>query len=132
MDYKLYLSSWDHREAAKILFRLAAIEPGDNLLEQSYSHSVIEEPVPGWELPLSWTQEGAGAEIQALILAGKLTEHQHDDYGLPKSGVVSFVYTSDPKTGCVADVKEREQLSKLRQVTVSDPCLPLLNPFSSP
>jgi hypothetical protein len=75
---------------------------------------------------LSWTQEGAGAEFQALLLAGKVTEHYHEDYGegkLPKSGVVSFVYTSDPKTGCVADITEREQLGKFRYGRCSHFCL---------
>jgi hypothetical protein len=116
IDYRLHLSSWDHREAAKILFRLAAIEPGDNLLEQFYSHSLVEEPNPGWELPLSWTLEGAGAEIRALILAGKISEHHHEEHEgkLPKYGVVTFIYSSDPKTGCQADINERNQLAKSR------------------
>lgn len=113
IDYKLYLSCWDHREAAKILFRLAALEPGDNLLEQYYYHSVVEDPFPGWELPLAWTLEGAGAEIQAQIFAGKMVEH-HDDDKLPKFGVVTFTYSSDPAAGCQVDMNERDQLARTR------------------
>lgn len=115
IDYKLYLSSWDHREAAKILFRLAALEPGENLREQYYYHSVVEDAFPGWELPLSWTLEGAGSEIQALISAGKKIQEHHDEEGkLPKFGVVTFTYTSDPAAGCQADVNERDQLARTR------------------
>ncbi len=110
-DYKLYLSSWDHREAAKILFRLAVVEPGDNLLEQFYQPSPIEDHLPGWELPLSWTTEISGSE---LWLRNENDGEEGGEGKLPKHGIITFVYTSDPKSGCIADMNERELLTKTR------------------
>lgn len=131
-DYKLYLSSWEQREVAKILFRLAVVEPGDNLLEQNYQQSVIEEYVPGWELPLSWTNEITGSETKVATNPPPTTQINNKGKGndqpidpqqglqlmeghkLPKYGIVSFVYTSDPASGCQADIPEREHLTKTR------------------
>lgn len=44
---ELDLAAWDHREACKLLIRLAVIEPGENWCEESYCPSVIEPEVPG-------------------------------------------------------------------------------------
>lgn len=54
-SYRLNLSAWDNREAAKILFKLAEVEPGENLINETFRPSLIEDPIPGWELPMPWT-----------------------------------------------------------------------------
>ena len=53
--YRLNLSAWDNREAAKMLFKLAEIEPGENLVNETFRPSLIEDQIPGWELPMPWT-----------------------------------------------------------------------------
>lgn len=54
-EYRLDLRRWDHREFAKLLVKLAAIEPGDNWKDVSYRWAKYDSPVPGWLLPMSWT-----------------------------------------------------------------------------
>ena len=74
--FEFDLTAWDHRECAIMLIQLAVVEPGENLLEQSYEHSYIESPLPGWEMPRSWSLEFG------------------EDNGPRRCGVLRFFYTS--------------------------------------
>ena len=90
------LAAWDHREACKLLIRLAVIEPGENWADECYSGSTIEPNVPGWELPTSWTEEDG---------EGK---------GPAEYGYVTLNYTSEASTGCSPVWPAREELTFAR------------------
>ena len=125
MTYRLNLSAWDNREAAKMLFKLAEIEPGENLIGETYRPSLIEDNIPGWELPMPWTLEGSGAEnmsnepcpyrgdddFNPLL---DCTLDQREGTGCRRHGVICFEYTSDPKKGCRAHVESRIEMMKHR------------------
>jgi hypothetical protein len=124
--YRLNLSAWDNREAAKMLFKLAAIEPGENLINETYRQSLIEDNIPGWELPMPWTLEGAGAENLLTDpspyrgdddfnpLADGCTLDQREGTACRRHGFITFEYTSDPKKGCVAHMESRVEMMKER------------------
>mmetsp|Transcript_28846 Transcript_28846/g.53638 ORF Transcript_28846/g.53638 Transcript_28846/m.53638 type:complete len:585 (+) Transcript_28846:3-1757(+) len=124
--YRLNLSAWDNREAAKMLFKLAAIEPGENLINETYRPSLIEDNIPGWELPMPWTLEGAGAENLLTDpspyrgdddfnpLADGCTLDQREGTACRRHGFITFEYTSDPKKGCIAHMESRKAMMKER------------------
>ena len=71
-SYKLDLRRWDHREWCKILISLAITEPGNNWVNAEYRWGKYDEPVPGWELPLSWTEpdtaSGEGGYVMLIMI----------------------------------------------------------------
>lgn len=94
--FEMDLAAWDHREAVKLFIRLAVIEPGENILDESYSPSLIEPAIPGWELPISWTEDDA---------EGK---------GPSNYGFLTFTYSSEPSRGCSVVWAAREELTFAR------------------
>ena len=69
----------------KILVKLAVEEPGTNWVDEAYRWSIFDVPVPGWELPISWSTE----------------DYELNGEGGPrKFGRLQLKYTSDPKLGC--------------------------------
>jgi hypothetical protein len=83
--YVLDLRSWEHREMCKILVKLAVEEPGTNWMDEAYRWSIFDVPVPGWELPISWSTE----------------DYELNGEGGPRRfGRLQLKYTSDPKLGC--------------------------------
>jgi hypothetical protein len=69
---------------------------GENWIDENYYQSVIEPEIPGWELPTSWTEEDG------------------DGKGPPNYGYITFLYTSDPSTGCTPIWAAREELTVTR------------------
>eukprot|EP00752_Nemacystus_decipiens_P004848 g4411.t1 len=92
-SYDLDLAHRDDREICKVLARLAADEPGENWVGEQYSWSYAQRPVPGWELPLSWTTPDNG-----------------QNGGPRHCGRLTLRYSSDPATGCAPIWKLRESL----------------------
>eukprot|EP00903_Cladosiphon_okamuranus_P017705 g16304.t1 len=91
--YDLDLAHRDDREICKVLARLAADEPGENWVGEQYSWSYAQRPVPGWELPLSWTTPDDG-----------------QNGGPRHCGRLMLQYSSDPAKGCAPKWKLRESL----------------------
>ena len=94
-SFDLDLAAWDHREAAKILIRLAAVEPGPNLSEVSYVKSMLQPCKPTWVLPPNWGD---------------------DTPGPPQLGMLAFKYDSDPSLGCSPVWKARLELTAFRSL----------------
>ncbi|KAJ0405630.1 hypothetical protein P43SY_007731 [Pythium insidiosum] len=65
--YELHLLIYEEREVAKSLVRLAIDEPGENWQNESFGWT-REEPIPGWELNLSWLKDGGFPEKGFLTL----------------------------------------------------------------
>ena len=94
-EYYLLLSEYDQREIAKMLVYLAIAEPGENWQDELYWRSrfageIESDPIPGWELPTSWI----------------------DDGGIPKDGIISLAYYSGSDRGCAPVWKERAALQQ--------------------
>ena len=95
--FRLDLRYKDHRKMTEILSILAIEEPGDNWLDEEYRWSSYDDPVPGWELPRSWTGR----------------EHEIDNAGNcgPRDfGRLDLEYTSDPTLDCNPVWAVREEL----------------------
>ncbi|GLD96599.1 hypothetical protein PINS_up005282 [Pythium insidiosum] len=75
--YELHLLIYEEREIAKALVRLAIDEPGENWQNESFGWT-REEPIPGWELNLSWLKDG----------------------GFPEKGFLTLLYYSGADKGC--------------------------------
>lgn len=56
--YNLDLTVPDHRRIAWFLVNLAVVEPGENWQDELYQPRLNEDPIPGWELPMSWEEKG--------------------------------------------------------------------------
>ncbi|CAM9219645.1 unnamed protein product [Ectocarpus fasciculatus] len=91
--YDLDLAHRDDREVCKVLAGLAVGEPGENWVNEEYSWSYAQRPVPGWELPMSWT-----------------TPDSAHNGGPRHCGRLTLRYSSDPATGCAPKWKLRETL----------------------
>lgn len=65
--YELHMAVYDEREVAKALVRLAIDEPGENWQHETFGWT-REEPIPGWELNLSWLKDGGFPEKGHLCL----------------------------------------------------------------
>lgn len=75
--YELNLSTYEEREVAKALVRLAIDEPGENWQRETFGWS-REELIPGWELNMSWLKDG----------------------GFPEKGYLCLEYYSGADKGC--------------------------------
>mmetsp|Transcript_22581 Transcript_22581/g.29567 ORF Transcript_22581/g.29567 Transcript_22581/m.29567 type:complete len:130 (+) Transcript_22581:2-391(+) len=96
----LDLRSWEQREWCRILCKLAAEEPGENWVGETYQWTKAESPVPGWVLPKSWTEEEDGNHPLGL------------ENGPRKFGRLTVTYTSDPAMGCAPVWEVRKELQK--------------------
>ena len=94
--YKLDLRRWDEREMAKILIIFAVEEPGENWIAETFRWTKYETPVPGWQLPQSWTLH--------------LDDDTYDQ-GLERHGWLTVTYTSYGKD-CVPNASSRRGLRK--------------------
>lgn len=94
--YRLDLSVWDEREMAKMLVRLAMMEPGENWLEETFQRNSQSPLIPGWELPLDWTTPDVSAEKK--------------DGGPPTQGFLTLWYSSSPRRGCAPNLLVRQDL----------------------
>lgn len=65
--YELHMAVYEEREVAKALVRLAIDEPGENWQGETFGWT-REEPIPGWELNLSWLKDGGFPEKGHLCL----------------------------------------------------------------
>lgn len=75
------LTSWEHRETAKMLIRLAVIEPGENWRDEYYHPSIVEPPVPGWKLPLSWAEDSEEEGLRRVgLLVLKYVAEEGENY----------------------------------------------------
>ncbi|EQC36905.1 hypothetical protein SDRG_05733 [Saprolegnia diclina VS20] len=81
--YELDLAVRDERELAKIYVALAVTEPGENWINETFAWQRSEPPIPGWQLPISWTKEDGGPED-----------------GPRRAGWLTLEYTSAPENGC--------------------------------
>jgi hypothetical protein len=100
--YKLDLRRWEDREFCKILVKLAVDEPGNNLPEQSYRWTRYDDPIPAWELPMTWTlpdNKNWNGELEL------------DTNGPRRHGWVIFTYTS-LADGCAPMISTRKDLRK--------------------
>lgn len=75
--YELDLTRYEEREVAKALVRLAIDEPGENWQGETFGWTRAE-PIPGWELNMSWLKDG----------------------GFPEKGFLSLEYYSGADKGC--------------------------------
>jgi len=81
--YELNLAMKDHREVVAILGRLAMIEPGENLANQSYRRSYDIVPIPGWILPRPWAEDPENKTGKGLRDYGIIKmEYQSEGPGL--------------------------------------------------
>ncbi|CAM9363404.1 unnamed protein product [Pylaiella littoralis] len=94
--YRLDLGVWDEREMAKILIRLAMMEPGENWLDETFQRNIQMNLIPGWELPLDWTTPDITTEKK--------------DGGPPKVGILTLWYSSAPRRGCAPKLHVRQDL----------------------
>ena len=95
--YVLDLRCWEHREMCKVLVRLAVEEPGTNWMDEAYRWSIFDVPVPGWELPISWSTE----------------DWELNGEGGPRRfGRLQLKYTSDPTLGCDPQWDFRNNIQK--------------------
>ncbi|KDO32962.1 hypothetical protein SPRG_02654 [Saprolegnia parasitica CBS 223.65] len=81
--YELDLAVRDERELAKIYVALAVTEPGENWVNETFAWQRGEPPIPGWQLPISWTKDDGGPED-----------------GPRRAGWLTLEYTSAPENGC--------------------------------
>ncbi|RLN95075.1 hypothetical protein BBJ28_00012329 [Nothophytophthora sp. Chile5] len=88
--YELALTRYEEREVAKALVRLAIDEPGENWQNETFGWS-RDEPIPGWELNLSWLKDG----------------------GFPEKGYLSLEYYSGADQGCGPVWPSRRELAML-------------------
>lgn len=95
--YVLDLRCWEHREMCKVLVRLAVAEPGTNWMDEAYRWSIFDVPVPGWELPISWSTDDW---------------ELNGEGGPRKFGRLQLKYTSDPSLGCDPQWEFRNQIQK--------------------
>ncbi|GMH77693.1 hypothetical protein TL16_g07497 [Triparma laevis f. inornata] len=98
--YKLDLRAQDHRKMTEMLSILEQEEPGENWLDATYRWSVYDGPVPGWELPKSWSGR-------------KEDTDNAGNCGPRDFGRLGFEYTSDPILGCAPVWAVRRELKKL-------------------
>ncbi|OQS06210.1 hypothetical protein THRCLA_01739 [Thraustotheca clavata] len=91
--YGLDLSIRDERELTKIFVSLAVTEPGENWINESFAWVKGDEPLPGWQLPVSWAKDDG------------ITED-----GPRRSGWLTLEYTSAPERGCSPVVALRQEL----------------------
>ncbi|CAM9954134.1 unnamed protein product, partial [Phaeothamnion confervicola] len=96
-DYSLDLRSYEQREYAKILIRLAVDEPGENWKDETYRHARGQPPIPGWLLPEPWT----GPD-----------ESLHGEGGPRRTGILTLEYVTDPQRGCQPNWAARRALLK--------------------
>eukprot|EP00981_Chlorochromonas_danica_P006896 scaffold1503_cov150-Ochromonas_danica.AAC.9 len=91
--YRLDLRRFDHREWVKILVSLAIAEPGDNWEGVEYRWSKYDDPVPGWFLPASWTQEDDGGNNGGPRAFGwlRVTYRSHGNGCVPVLAVRKFL-----------------------------------------
>lgn len=87
--YDLDLSVWDEREMTKILVALAIAEPGENWINQSFSPSRSDPPLPGWKLPVRWEKEDSAGG-----------DDSKDGGGVNRSGFLSLEYYAGQERGC--------------------------------
>ena len=84
--YELDLRSYEQRELAKILIKLAVGEPGENWQKQAYRWMKSDDDVWGWRLPIagttSWTTEDS---------------HNNGQGGPWRFGVLRLEFTTDEK-----------------------------------
>ena len=90
--YYLRLEVYEMRQIAKMLVKLAIVEPGENWQDELYWKvrfgAILEEPEAGWELPTGWIAEE----------------------GIPKEGIVSLQYYSGADKQCYPKWEERADL----------------------
>ena len=110
-NYELHLSCWDHRTAAKLLIRLALIEPGPNWANESLSNSSIEEPIAGWELPMKWTEPD---DEDKGIYDSRVNPNDVKAPGPRRNGILRLKYQSDPELGCAPIIEARRELAIFR------------------
>ncbi|CAM9229407.1 unnamed protein product [Laminaria digitata] len=96
--YRLDLSVWDDREMAKILIRLAMMEPGENWIDETYERKIELGPLPGWELPLDWTTPDITSDKK--------------EGGPRRFGILTLWYASTPRLGCMPNLGVRQDLAK--------------------
>lgn len=94
--YELDLASKDHREALKLLIKLA--EPGQNALIEKYFTTRVEEPKRDLEIPPSW-RDPDDSKVGNI------------ESGPPRYGHLIFKYTSDP---ALVDNEARREMTILR------------------
>lgn len=75
--YELSLALYEEREVAKALVRLAIDEPGENWQDETFGWT-RDEPIPGWELNMTWLKDG----------------------GFPEKGFLALEYYSGADKGC--------------------------------
>ena len=92
--YYLRLEVYEMRQIAKMLVKLAIVEPGENWQDELYWKvrfgAILEEPEAGWELPTGWIAEE----------------------GIPKEGIVSLQYYSGADKQCYPKWEERADLQE--------------------
>ena len=94
--YSLDLRRWDHREVCKMLIKLAFDEPGENWLDVKYRWAKYDLCVPGWILPVTWTQAD---------------DAENPDAGPRTHGWIQFEYTSTGP-GCLPNFPVRHKMMK--------------------
>ena len=95
--YKCDLTVRDHRELAKVLVKLAVVEPGENWVNERYRRNKTMDWIPGWELPKEWGEE---------------PEDENDtSVGIRRYGLMDAGYTSTGR-GCNPDYEARRALQQ--------------------
>ncbi|CAM9445420.1 unnamed protein product, partial [Phaeothamnion confervicola] len=93
--YDLDLCSREDREMCKVLVALAVSEPGENWKGEMFRWSHTQRPIPGWELPMSWTSPDDGR-----------------NGGPRRFGRLTLTYCSDPAEGCAPIWSMRRELKR--------------------
>ena len=99
--YSLNMAVFEERIVAKTLVVLATDEPGDNLSKALFSWDRFGDPIPGWEMTVSWCKEE----------------------GMPAKGVLSVVYYSGEGRclkGCAPNVHLRRALLQLTKLVETE------------
>jgi uncharacterized membrane protein YgcG len=94
-EYDLDLAARDHREAARILIQLAALEHGESISDVSYVKSMLQPCKPRWKMPAGWGEETSGP---------------------PKYGLLALKYECDPTKKCEPDYRARVELTALKSL----------------
>ena len=81
--YCLDFCRYEERLVAKMLIGLALVEPGDNWKDQSFSWAWDVDPVPGWELTTSYTQD------ESCTVKGIVQVRYYSGEGKGKAGCVA-------------------------------------------
>jgi hypothetical protein len=75
LNYCLDLRQREDRIVMKMIIHMSVIEPGENVLGETFRWDRLTEPMPGWEIKVTWFRED----------------------GLPTKGMFMGTYCSGPK-----------------------------------